>query len=87
MTFLEGESIKPVAISVIDDFTPELEEDFTIQLLQDSATGGAQVGEQVMCRVTIEKSDHPYGLLGNILLYSAELCLIRIVKSLREKIN
>ena len=64
MTFAEGERHKYLPIRIIDDFTPELEEDFTIDLLENTITGGAVLGDDTRCRVIINQSDHPYGLLG-----------------------
>ncbi|CAK8694047.1 unnamed protein product [Clavelina lepadiformis] len=64
VTLLDGESRKLIPIRIIDDFTPELKEDFTVELLHDSVTGGAEVGNDDTCKVMILESDDPYGLLS-----------------------
>lgn len=69
MTFAEGEDRKRFPVEIIDDFTPEFEEYFTLHLMSDSATGGVDIGNRNKCRVVIEKSDFPYGSLGQ---YTAE---------------
>lgn len=64
MTLLEGESTKPLNLLIVDDFTPEVEENFEVQLLPESIVGGATAGDDLTCRVVIDESDDPYGALG-----------------------
>ena len=61
---MNGETKKAVPIHIIDDFTPEIEEEFRVELMHNSVTGGAMVGTEDGCDVTIEESDDPYGLFG-----------------------
>ncbi|XP_039258016.2 adhesion G-protein coupled receptor V1-like isoform X1 [Styela clava] len=70
VTFLEGEGRKPFPVHIINDINPELEELFTLQLQPDSVTGDATLGDDTTCRVTIEKSDYPYGYLEISVLQS-----------------
>jgi len=51
-------------IYINDDSFPELRELFTVRLLP-FVTGGATLGENTECVVTIEASDDPYGVFGN----------------------
>ena len=60
----DGETKKAVPIRIIDDFTPEVEEEFTVELMNNSVAGGARVGTEYRSVVTIEESDDPYGLFG-----------------------
>ena len=50
----------------MDDFTSEVEEDFIVELLPNSVSGGAKVGTEGRCKVTIEESDDPYGLFSKL---------------------
>ncbi|XP_032809135.2 adhesion G-protein coupled receptor V1 isoform X2 [Petromyzon marinus] len=58
--FHEGETYKAVPVYIISDISPELEETFTIQLI-DEITGGARLGAVSSATVTIEPSDDPFG--------------------------
>lgn len=58
-----GERLKRVPIEIINDQTPELEEAFTVRLL-DLITGGATLGPIRETRVIIAASDDPFGAFG-----------------------
>ena len=51
-------------IRIVDDFNPELEESFTVELDINSVEGGGILGNKSACKVTIDESDFPFGLLG-----------------------
>uniref|UniRef100_A0A4W3JB69 Adhesion G-protein coupled receptor V1 n=1 Tax=Callorhinchus milii TaxID=7868 RepID=A0A4W3JB69_CALMI len=57
---LEGETSKAVPIYLLNDITPEIDESFRIELINQT-TGGAVLGELTQATVTIEASDDPYG--------------------------
>ena len=73
---MDRETKKPIPVRVIDDFTPEIEEKFTVELIPNSVTGGAEVGSENRCEVTIEESDDPYGLFSKD--------IVRHVKTLKN---
>ncbi|KAJ6669788.1 hypothetical protein lerEdw1_000337 [Lerista edwardsae] len=61
VVLLEGETSKAVPIYIINDISPEIEESFFVQLLNQT-TGGALLGGLIQAVVTIEASDDPFGL-------------------------
>ncbi|XP_008827569.1 adhesion G-protein coupled receptor V1 [Nannospalax galili] len=63
VVLLEGETSKAVPIYVINDISPELEEVFLVQLLNET-TGGAKLGSLTEAVIIIEASDDPYGVFG-----------------------
>lgn len=58
-----GEREKRVPVDIINDGLAEVEETFTIRLL-DRINGGATLGTTTETLVTIEASDDPYGAFG-----------------------
>uniref|UniRef100_A0A3P8WCF8 Adhesion G-protein coupled receptor V1 n=1 Tax=Cynoglossus semilaevis TaxID=244447 RepID=A0A3P8WCF8_CYNSE len=60
VVLLEGESSKSVPVYVINDLVPELEETFSIELINQT-TGGALLGELTYAIITILPSDDPFG--------------------------
>ncbi|NWV35380.1 GPR98 protein, partial [Grantiella picta] len=60
VVLLEGETSKAVPIYIINDISPELEESFYVQLLNQT-TGGALLGSLTRAIITIEASDDPFG--------------------------
>ena len=58
-----GEQSKRVPVEIINDQIPELEETFTVRLL-DQITGGATLGTVREATVLILPSDDPYGAFG-----------------------
>ena len=56
----QREAIVPV--DIVHDLTPEFDETFQIRLI--SVAGGAELGSQLECTVTILENDYPYGLIG-----------------------
>ena len=68
ITMEEGETTTALPLYINDDQMPELEESFVVSLLRDSVTGGATLGEFFSCRVNILQSDHPYGIIGKLII-------------------
>lgn len=66
----EGETYKAVPVYIISDISPELEETFTVQLI-DEITGGARLGAVSSAIVTIEPSDDPFGYFGKCVSFCA----------------
>ena len=56
----DGERRKRLPVEIINDERPEMDEYFTIKLL-DSITGGAELGAIRETRVVIAPSDDPFG--------------------------
>lgn len=52
-------------IYIINDISPELEESFYVQLLNQT-TGGALLGSLTRAVITIEASDDPFGSFGKV---------------------
>ena len=67
-----GETSKRVPVEIIDDQMPELEESFTVSLLQQ-ITGGATLGAVRECTVVILPSDDPHGAFGEQRLHQGRL--------------
>ena len=59
--FLSGESSTHILISIINDDTAELEEDFTFTL---TGSTSATLGSITMATVIIEANDSPFGVIG-----------------------
>ena len=62
---MEQQRVAEVPVEIIHDMQPEFNEDFKIRLI--SAYGGAVLGSQLECTVTILQNDYPYGLIGQYL--------------------
>ena len=62
LTFVPGQLYHRVVVEIIDDSTPELDEQFSVQLLEPM--GGAVLGTQSSLTVTILTNDNAYGLVG-----------------------
>ncbi|XP_010086194.1 PREDICTED: G-protein coupled receptor 98-like, partial [Pterocles gutturalis] len=60
VVLLEGETSKAVPIYIINDISPEVEESFYVQLLNQT-TGGALLGSLTRAIISIEASDDPFG--------------------------
>ncbi|XP_051498511.1 adhesion G-protein coupled receptor V1 [Apus apus] len=63
VVLLEGETSKAVPIYIINDISPEVEESFYVQLLNQT-TGGALLGSLTKAIIIIEASDDPFGSFG-----------------------
>ncbi len=63
VTLLSGQRRAAVPIAIIDDVTPELNETFTVQLV-NQISGGAMLGDATEAEVTIGASDNPHGKFG-----------------------
>ncbi|XP_075398780.1 adhesion G-protein coupled receptor V1 [Tenrec ecaudatus] len=61
VTFQHGQNLSFINVSIIDDKESELEE--SIELLLTGATGGAVLGRHLVSRITIAKSDAPFGVV------------------------
>ncbi|XP_010789716.1 G-protein coupled receptor 98-like, partial [Notothenia coriiceps] len=61
VTFLNGQNISFINVTIIDDLDSESAEVFEVLLV--GATGGAVLGSQQVARVTISKSDSPSGVV------------------------
>ena len=62
LTFAPGQTSHAVVVEVIDDSTPELDEQFSVQLMEP--VGGAVLGTQSSLTVTVLTNDNAYGLVG-----------------------
>ena len=62
LRFVPGQTYHRVVVEIINDLTPELDEQFTIQL--SVPAGGAVLGTQDSLSVTILTNDDAYGLIG-----------------------
>ncbi|OWK12096.1 hypothetical protein Celaphus_00003870 [Cervus elaphus hippelaphus] len=61
VTFQHGQNLSFINVSIIDDDESEFEEPIEIMLI--GATGGAVLGRHLVCRITIAKSDSPFGVV------------------------
>ncbi|XDC76153.1 hypothetical protein R6Z07F_007326 [Ovis aries] len=61
VTFQHGQNLSFINVSIIDDDESEFEEPIEIMLV--GATGGAVLGRHLVCRITIAKSDSPFGVI------------------------
>ena len=57
-----GMDTVPLSLSIVDDLTPELAEEFSIELT--GVDSGAKLGDVTMATVTILPNDDPNGLFG-----------------------
>ena len=62
LMFVPGQLYHQIVVESIDDATPELDEQFSVQLLEP--VGGAVLGTQSSLTVTILTNDDAYGLVG-----------------------
>ena len=62
LTFAPGQRSHRVVVEVINDVTPEVDEQFSVQLI--NAVGGAVTGSQNLLSITILTNDNAYGLIG-----------------------
>ena len=62
MTFAPGQTSHKVVVEVIDDVIPELDEEFSVQLV--FPVGGAILGPQSSVAITVLTNDNAYGLIG-----------------------
>lgn len=65
---MDRETKKAIPVHIVNDFTPEGEEDFIVELMPNSVTGGAEVGSENRCKVIIGESDDPYGLFSKYII-------------------
>ncbi|XP_017272706.1 adhesion G-protein coupled receptor V1 [Kryptolebias marmoratus] len=61
VTFVNGQNISYINVTIIDDLDSEHAETFDVLLV--GATGGAVLGPQHVARITIGKSDSPSGVV------------------------
>ncbi|XP_036069486.1 adhesion G-protein coupled receptor V1 isoform X2 [Oryzias melastigma] len=61
VTFVNGQNVSYINVTIIDDLDSELAETFEVVLVE--ATGGAVLGPRDVARVTISKSDSPSGVV------------------------
>uniref|UniRef100_A0A8C3XBP1 Adhesion G-protein coupled receptor V1 n=1 Tax=Catagonus wagneri TaxID=51154 RepID=A0A8C3XBP1_9CETA len=61
VTFQHGQNLSFINVSIINDSESEFEE--PIEILLIGATGGAVLGRHLVCRITIAKSDSPFGVV------------------------
>ena len=62
LTFSPGQTYHRVVVEVINDYTPELDELFSVQLV--NPVGGAVLGIQSSLTITVLTNDDAYGLIG-----------------------
>ncbi|MBZ3889709.1 G-protein coupled receptor 98, partial [Sciurus carolinensis] len=61
VTFQHGQNLSFINVSIIDGSESEFEEPF--EILLTGATGGAILGRHLVSRITIAKSDSPFGTI------------------------
>ncbi|KAM5328541.1 adhesion G-protein coupled receptor V1 [Glossophaga mutica] len=61
VTFQHGQSLSFINVSIVDDNKSEFAE--PIEILLIGATGGAVLGHHLVSRITITKSDSPFGVV------------------------
>uniref|UniRef100_A0A8C0PTH9 Adhesion G protein-coupled receptor V1 n=1 Tax=Canis lupus familiaris TaxID=9615 RepID=A0A8C0PTH9_CANLF len=61
VTFQHGQNLSFINVSIIDDSESEFPE--PIEILLVGATGGAVLGRHLVSRITIAKSDSPFGVV------------------------
>ncbi|EPQ10965.1 G-protein coupled receptor 98, partial [Myotis brandtii] len=61
VTFQHGQSLSFINVSIIDDHESEFAE--PVEILLVGATGGAVLGRHLVSRITITKSDSPFGVV------------------------
>ncbi|KAF3821827.1 hypothetical protein GH733_009869, partial [Mirounga leonina] len=61
VTFQHGQNLSFINVSIIDDSESEFAE--PIEILLVGATGGAVLGRHLVSRITIAKSDSPFGVV------------------------
>ncbi|XP_036868013.2 adhesion G-protein coupled receptor V1 [Manis javanica] len=59
--FQHGQNLSFINVSIIDNSESEYAE--SIEILLVGATGGAVLGRHLVCRITIAKSDSPFGVI------------------------
>lgn len=62
LAFAPGQAYHRVVVEIINDSSPELDEQFSIQLLEP--VDGAVLGTQSSLTITILTNDDAYGLVG-----------------------
>ncbi|KAM5298193.1 adhesion G-protein coupled receptor V1 [Ctenodactylus gundi] len=61
VTFGHGQSVSYVNVSIVDDGESEFEE--PIEIVLTGATGGAVLGRHLVSRITVARSDSPFGVV------------------------
>ncbi|KAJ8285558.1 hypothetical protein GJAV_G00028220 [Gymnothorax javanicus] len=61
VTFLQGQNLSLIVVTIIDDLDREYSELLEVQL--SGATGGAVLGAHLVAQITIAKSDSPSGVV------------------------
>ncbi|XP_058512174.1 adhesion G-protein coupled receptor V1 [Ochotona princeps] len=61
VTFQHGQNLSFINVSIVDDDDSEFEE--SVEILLTGATGGAVLGHHLVSRMTIAKSDSPFGVV------------------------
>ncbi|XP_035296369.1 adhesion G-protein coupled receptor V1 isoform X3 [Cricetulus griseus] len=61
VTFQHGQNLSFINVSIVDDNESELEEQ--LEILLTGATGGAILGRHLVSKITIIKSDSPFGVI------------------------
>ena len=62
LKFAAGQTYHRLVVEIINDATPELDEQFSVQL--SWPTGGAVLGSQSSLTINILTNDDAYGLVG-----------------------
>ena len=66
VTLADGESVKLVPVTLINSETPRLQRYFTVRLLNQTATGGAVIGQPASCNVVITETADAHGVFGTL---------------------
>ena len=61
LQFMDGETRHSIVLRALDDLTPELEEDFSVKLL--NITNG-RLGSNTSSELALAESDDPFGIFG-----------------------
>jgi Calx-beta domain len=66
VTFGDGETLKPVPITLVNSAVPRLQRYFTVQLMNDT-TGGAVIGTPSTSSIIIDETLDAHGIFGRTL--------------------
>lgn len=64
IVFAAGQASVDIQITILEDITPELFEDFSVSLSLGTPSTGARLGNIVTTTIIIDVSDSPYGAVG-----------------------
>lgn len=77
--FSANETLRNITFTMNNDEVPELTEYFMVELTKP--LGGVKLGEQDRVEVIIEANDHPFGLIGYVLVSLWQFKLVSLRQS------